>query len=511
MMEEHRATVDEQTKRQAPGAARGWLGWSLLLLAAYFVACGLNFDRTLIATEVWAVHHASRPLAEHLEVVRHDLVHPPLMYLVHRGWIAAFGLKDEAIKVLPILINTPVILLFPWLAKRATRHWRVASFLFLVVFLRPGSVPNLVRMYGLGLLLTVLAMVLWEKWREREGLKTLAAWTCVALLLVYTHLFGALIVAGFFLANWLCGPRRWAFSMAAAIPVLAFLPWLLYVLPVYESRGVEENVGWVTKDWVIAIGDLSYGMLGGSYAIPVERRFRAMVAAAAIHLVLLLLAGLAAVRYGPPQRSAEASARWFWASASVGGVPLVLAFGFSLAVVLSLHWRFLLGILPAYALFLVLACQVTGRLGRAMLYGVLLPWSLIMAAYGHVMSEPHAARGLALRLAEERQAPGLILCDEFCNEFYWEWSIRAARPERIERLLNQAQRGWVTIVPVRVREEIPAAELERIWYVTRRTLARRNPPREFLEQRGFALEREFTLAGVTAEIYAKPGSPRDSP
>jgi hypothetical protein len=65
------------------------------------------------------------------------------------------------------------------------------------------------------------------------------------VLLIYTHYFGLLMLAGFVVVNWLFGPRRRAFIVAAAAAGISFLPWFLYVLPVYQARGLQTNLWWV--------------------------------------------------------------------------------------------------------------------------------------------------------------------------------------------------------------------------------------------------------------------------
>ena len=101
-----------------------------------------------------------------MEAIRQDLAHPPLIYLLERGWLHLFGQTDNAAKALPLVINIPTIVLFTLLASRVTQRWRLAGFLFCGVYLRVGGVTTLVRMYGLGVLWSVAAILLWEAWRK---------------------------------------------------------------------------------------------------------------------------------------------------------------------------------------------------------------------------------------------------------------------------------------------------------------------------------------------------------
>ena len=439
--------MDAERVIHPDSSSRSWLVWSSLLVALYLIICLLSWQRTLIGTEVWALYYAGQSFHEQLQAIRTDLVHPPLMYLVERFWLGTFGQTDRAAKTLALIINLPTFFLFTWLTQRITPHWRLASFLFLAIYLCVGSVPNLVRMYGLGLLLTVAVMVLWEKWCGAPRNSTLIAWSFVALLLIYTHLFGALLVLAFWAANWLCGPRRWAFTVAAAIPALAFLPWFLYVLPVYEVRGLAPNVAWVPKRFPVGVGYLQYGLLGvfPDGSLPVLAVF--VLLAGLVHLLLFYSALKMVRRCWPPRSGLHTAVRWFWVGVLLAGLPLAMIILFSLIVIPSLASRFVLGVLPAYWLVVVLVWQESGRLGKIMLYGVALVWVVSVAVAALVRMDTHLPpREAALVLASEQRPSDLILCSTSCNEFYWELTHHFGRNGRIE-VLGPGPLYWLTVPP----------------------------------------------------------------
>ncbi|HEV8384251.1 MAG TPA: hypothetical protein VGQ11_05205, partial [Candidatus Acidoferrales bacterium] len=178
---------------------RRWMPWGLLLVGVYLALAALFWHRMFIDTEAWALCIASQPFSQQLEQIRSDLVHPPLMYLIQRAWLAVFGSTDNAAHALPLVIVPPAILLFTLLATRITAHWRLLSFFMCTMFLRVGAATVQVRMYGLVLLLVTAALLLWDNWRTNPRNSTLAAWTAVMLLLVYTHLFGAVMLFAFLL------------------------------------------------------------------------------------------------------------------------------------------------------------------------------------------------------------------------------------------------------------------------------------------------------------------------
>src|ERR1700686_187298 len=137
-------------------SSRARILWAGFLSVVYVGVSPLGWGRTPIGNETWALYWDAQPLHEQMLVIRNDLVHPPLIYLVQRAWLMIFGQSDTAVKILPLVVNLPTIILFTWLASFVTTYWRLASFLFSSAYLQVGGDPTQVRMYGLALLLTVI-------------------------------------------------------------------------------------------------------------------------------------------------------------------------------------------------------------------------------------------------------------------------------------------------------------------------------------------------------------------
>src|SRR5579862_3675408 len=216
--------------------------WASFLSVVAIGVSLLGLGRTLVGNETWALYWDAQPLHEQMQVLRFDMVHPPLAYLAQRAWLLVFGQGDTAVKMFPVLVSLAAVTLFTWLAADVTAHWRMASFLFSSIYLQVGGDATQVRMYGLVVLLTVAGLLLWEKWREQPTNARLAAWTICMVLLVNTHLCGALTVLAFVLVNWLFGQRRVAFTLAAAGVALAMVPWLIYVSSAYRSRRLTQPI-----------------------------------------------------------------------------------------------------------------------------------------------------------------------------------------------------------------------------------------------------------------------------
>ena len=483
---------------------RSWLAWAGLLVALYLAVGFVGWGRSLIGTEIWALYYAGQPFNQLMQAIRNDLVHPPLIYMVERAWLHLFGQTDNAAKALALVINLPTLVLFTWLATLVTRRWRLASFLFCGTYLTVGSTPNQMRMYGLGLLWTVAAILLWDWWRKEPRASRLIAWTVVMMLLVYTHFFGLVLLAAFWIVNWLYGARRWAFTAATALTGLVYLPWLLYVLPVYVADGLATKVAWVNKPHR-ALAALPSFYLG--YLNVPGLRFAQIAAAAVVHLALFWLAWRTVRRLWPPRRDSENQARWFWTAALLAGVPIVLLFGFSVVVTPVFHPRFVLGALPGYWLLVVLLGEFGGRAGRVMLYGIVLPWVLVSigVALGQSLV-PTPVRQGTLLLARELRPTDLILCSGVGNQMYWEWTRRLGRSGRIE-VLRPGPTDWrLSVLPQTDLDGLDLGGVGRVWffYSAEKAVA---PVKEFLAAQGFVLETPRGAETPFLLTFAKTGPP----
>jgi hypothetical protein len=462
------------TEGYATPAARA--AWSLLLVALYLAAALAGWDRTLVEDEIWSAGQTERSWIRMLAYVRGDLVHPPLWYIVEKLWLGAVGHTDAATKTLPLLINVPALFLVTVLASRATPHWRLASLLFAALYFRVGAVPHLARMYGLLLLFALLAMLLWDRWRERPTGGRLAAWAVAAGAAAATHYLGVLLVAAFVAANWLAAPRRGTRRLlrAAAWALAPLVPWIAVSLPVYLERGLGPNLAWVEPSAFRTLRQLpfyfmSYIPSGGDPFLEARPRMAAeywvalMIAAGVIHALLVVFAWRRLRELWRPE-PADAAARWFRPAAALVAAPVALMFGFSVAVHPAMDARFLVGVLPAYWLVMVALGANGGRAGKLLLYAVILPWVLASAAVSIPDAAPSPVRAGLERAAAEWRAGDLVAAD--CRVgvgVWWEWVRRMGRAERIEIARCERRRWWVPEQEARAPETFALEGVARVW------------------------------------------------
>jgi hypothetical protein len=495
---------------------RRWLLWAALLSMLSIGAAVTGSERSLGVNEVWAMLHAAQPIEEQFHAIQTDLIHPPLMYLLERAWLHIGGDSDMTAKALPLIVALPAIGLFTWLASRVTADWKLASFLFAAMFLRVGSPGTQVRMYGLALLWTVLAMLLWESWRHRPRAVVLGAWAATMVLLLYTHYLGALTVAAFLLVEWMYGSHRRTVSMVCVGIGLAFLPWILFVLPTGRAPGLGQGA---TPNFtamyralaeipVLFLGKVEPGaVLGGPSQWSQMMALRAAVAIAVgiIQAALLVAAWPRLRQLWPPWKRGSDAKHSFWTFAILAGIPILLVCCAPLGTNRPMNSRYAIGALPAYILVLVLIGDWGGRIGRTILYGIVLPWCV--ASIGISLLEgrtPSAIRQGTLTVAQQVRDTDLVLCENvICGEVYWEWTRRLGHPGHIVVPPFEPNDWWFSALPQASLDSIDFSNIHRVWFLYLEPKAVKDLA-PLLASRGLTRHQGFSPRIPGVETFVRP-------
>lgn len=455
---------------------RDQLIWVLFLSVLYLCISVAAWHRTLISDEIWYLLNAGRTLSEQLENLRVDLIHPPLMYLIERIWLDAFGRTDDAVKVLVVVINLGSIALFTAFAALVTRRWRLASFLLCTAYFQIGGVPNLARGYSLGLLLTIASMLSWERWRRTATVGWLALWTLMMILLVNTHYVGCLLLAPFVAINWIYGHRRWLFLGLASVAALSFVPWLVFVLPAYLSRGFTFR--WIQPNPEAVLAKLPFHFWTylpsgwnafGQNVWPQSSRLRAalIVCAAVAHGSFLVSARRYLAKLWPPYSGQAADDPWFWSAILLGGFPIAALFTFSLTMYPVLDARFVSFALPAYWLLIALLVGVGGVSARLVMYAVLFPWLATSVAVPLVRNAGGSPLHRTLKtVAQQIQPTDLVLCERLAGpQVYWEWTRSLKRSEPI-LIVSRPWPEYASLLPLTTLETIKLERVNRVWLLS---------------------------------------------
>jgi 4-amino-4-deoxy-L-arabinose transferase-like glycosyltransferase len=214
-------------------ASRNWIRWALVL------GIVLRLARPEVHS-FWIDEGATLIVAQSRDMLAalHQDSHPPLSFLIWRGWGTVFGWSDLALRILPALVSCASLLLFVPLARawlgRERAVWAVALYAAspLLVWL-----AHEVRMYAFVEFATLATLVVAQAaWSSPRVWRWLALAACVAVAtgVHYYGSFAGLIV----IAQALVRARRGALARrtllatiaACALGVLVWTPWFLTVL-----------------------------------------------------------------------------------------------------------------------------------------------------------------------------------------------------------------------------------------------------------------------------------------
>lgn len=472
---------------------RSWQAWAAGLVLLYIATAIAGWRHGLIWDEIWLATNAGRPFGAQMELIRNDVAHPPLFYLIVRGWVAVFGGSDTAVKVLPLVINVVTLVAFTILARRATRHWRAATLLFCGIYWQIGSVPNLVRAYGLTCLLLIVAILAWRNWVESGRARWLVGWTAAVTAIAWSHYFGVLLVPAFVVTNMLFGTRPYVFLGAAVVPAVSLVPWALYLLPVYRSATEvrPESLTWITGTGGLSdLVDLAFAFMARTepgvapsapWNVFDDEQVRRVVEVGAVvaHVVLAVLFGAWWQRRRRTGRTADPVAEWLPALLVLFAVPTVSLVLLSKLVAPLFYPRFLIGLLPVYWLVVALAADASPRLGRLFVWG-LVAWVTVAAFKASQPSLRPWPVSAAAQEVERRAQPGdVVLTDNTIAASVWWETDRVLHRERDIRVYRARSDGQVprrelrgnNILPYADLDSIDLAGVDRVWIIHSRRAA----------------------------------------
>jgi len=223
--------------------------------------------------EGWSFYFATQPLSQLLALTAID-IHPPLYYILLKGWLFVVGLGAEEARFLSVMIGTALIPVMGVMGRRLFT-WRVGIVVAGVTSIMPLTIyySQEVRMYGLVTLLGAMSIYFLIKTEYNQTLDrshqlhqiAFIATTAAAL---FTHYYAALIVLALLLYTILT--RLWRRQQhnltlrslfTALLPFiyigLIYLPWIIYagsrlVNYVENKRNVE---GYIPLGFMRFFGD----------------------------------------------------------------------------------------------------------------------------------------------------------------------------------------------------------------------------------------------------------------
>ena len=332
----------------------------------------------LFSDEVFSAETAHRAWPQLQRAVVTDVVHPPLFYYLLKAWIAA-GDALVWMKLLPVLFALLAIIPFVLLCRELKLRPMTINLALCLMAVNEYLInyAQELRMYSLLLLLVVTSMWLFAKLinASNRALAVQVALLAANLLLVYTHYYGWLIVAGELL--FVIVKRRdllVSFTLSVAVLVVGFAPWAMAVIKAASDKGgLGPNLKWNTHPTVTDFFQ-HYVTLNG----PVYTSWRAyaMVFSSALFFTPILL--WAWRLRGKEKVNGEEANVLAWL-ALLAFLPAVIAFAASYLLAQAV-WgsRFLIVVAPAYLLLIAVAATELRRPAlRRVVVALMAAWAAL--------------------------------------------------------------------------------------------------------------------------------------
>ena len=226
------------------------------LIVALFVAArlwGLTAS-CLWFDEIFSVHAARHDWDQLVPFVAADIIHPPLFYVLLKVWTGTGGESLLWLRLFPALTSIATIVPFILLSRELKLSTAATNLALLLMAVNGFLIKYAqeLRMYSLLLFFALCSLWLFVRFMKAStaSKKELIALGSINLLLVYTHYSGWVLVAlqGVALLLWRRGRLPWFLAVAAAVPLLAYGPWIYAVSKAAEpGKGLAQNIGWVSR------------------------------------------------------------------------------------------------------------------------------------------------------------------------------------------------------------------------------------------------------------------------
>lgn len=207
--------------------------------------------------EGWSVYFATENLLQLIALTAAD-IHPPLYYLLLKGWFGLMGVGPEAARLLSVLIGTLLIPVLFVLGRRLFGA-RVGVIAAAIAALMPMAIyyAQEVRMYGLVTLLGAASTYFLVRWQQHiekpsAGRVYLLGYIATMTAALYTMYYAAFIVLFQLLYTLIVYLRSASRHLNRVLTLagpfllvgLLYLPWVIYATPrlldyIDNKRNVE--------------------------------------------------------------------------------------------------------------------------------------------------------------------------------------------------------------------------------------------------------------------------------
>ena len=209
-------------------------------------------DSCLWFDELFSVHAAEHDWGSMFSFVAKDLIHPPLFYVFLKLWISLGGESVFWLRLLPVLFSTLALIPFIYLCRELKIRPPVILLALGLLAVNGALIKytQTLRMYSMLMFLGLMSMWLFARYFTRG--KSLVALIIVNVLLVCTHYFGWLVIAGEITAILVYQRIKWRGTLLMfGVGFVSFVPWLIAVWQARRAgSSLSQNIAWQTRPGV---------------------------------------------------------------------------------------------------------------------------------------------------------------------------------------------------------------------------------------------------------------------
>lgn len=224
-------------------------------------------DSCLWFDEVFSVHVATLPFSDLLWFVAQDLIHPPLSYLILKGWIFLGGETLWWLRLFPVFFSVVALVPLVLLGRELKLNYSIITFalLFLAVNGMLIKYAQEVRMYSIFFCLSLFSLWLFARYFNLG--KNIWILTLVNFLLIYTHYFGWILVFSEILVIALLQRIKIRQPLImSGILLLSFAPWAFTVWKAAPTEAdFAQNIGWIPRPNIESVFNFVLGLIEPFY------------------------------------------------------------------------------------------------------------------------------------------------------------------------------------------------------------------------------------------------------
>lgn len=379
--------------------------WLLLLII--LVSVGLRSlhleSRSLWFDEAFSWRLIQFPISE---MITRDIadVHPPLYYVLLKGWAVVFGDSGVALRSFSVAMAAIAVGLTYGFSTAAfgKREVGLVAALLVAISGLQIQVGEEARMYTLGTVGAVAcAWLLLKVVRESSPVWLWATVYGVAVaLFAYVHYYAFFSIAAqaIFAAIYLLvatrgrlgevlqWPLTWRLSVAGLLAAILYIPWIPHFL---QQRAQVQAAFWIPPLDRWSVPDTAYRMIIPALSLPrFDGGWWILVSLAPLALLLVIILGLALQSLWRPSRA-------IWLTLAGGVLPIALAVGVSMVSQSVYQDRYLVF---AHIFLLIAAATLLAHLRPPMLRRSIVA----LVVLGMLVAQGHYWRQLAID-----KAPGV--------------------------------------------------------------------------------------------------------